>query len=45
MTTCPYCGRANEDGAQFCIDCGKPLTKSAAARKPTPAGAAAGAGR
>ena len=44
MTTCPYCGRANEDGAQFCIDCGKPLTKSAAARKPTPAGAAAGAG-
>ena len=42
MTTCTYCGRANEDGAQFCIDCGKPLTKSAAARKPTPAGAAAG---
>ena len=42
MTTCPYCGRANDDGAQFCIDCGKPLTKSAAARKPTPAGAAAG---
>src|SRR5467141_224654 len=43
MTTCPYCGRANEDGAQFCMDCGKPLTKSAAARKPTPAGAATGA--
>src|SRR5438309_567276 len=42
MTTCTYCGRANEDGAQFCIDCGKPLTKSAAARNPTPAGAAAG---
>ncbi|PYP62310.1 MAG: hypothetical protein DMD37_10605, partial [Gemmatimonadetes bacterium] len=43
MTTCPYCGRANEDGAQFCMDCGKPLTKSAAARTPTPAGAATGA--
>jgi len=42
MTTCPYCGRANDDGAQFCMDCGKPLTRSAAARIPTPAGAATG---
>ena len=31
MTTCAYCGRANEAGAQFCMDCGKPLTKTAAA--------------
>lgn len=39
MTTCAYCGRANEAGAQFCMDCGKPLSKAAAAVK-----AAAGAG-
>jgi pSer/pThr/pTyr-binding forkhead associated (FHA) protein len=25
--TCTYCGRDNEAGAQFCIDCGKPLGK------------------
>lgn len=31
MTSCPYCGRANEAGAAFCMDCGKPLTKAAAA--------------
>jgi pSer/pThr/pTyr-binding forkhead associated (FHA) protein len=30
VTVCPYCGRDNEPGAQFCIDCGKPLTKTAA---------------
>ena len=29
MTVCTYCGRDNEPGAQFCIDCGKPLTKAA----------------
>jgi pSer/pThr/pTyr-binding forkhead associated (FHA) protein len=33
MTTCQYCGRANEPGAQFCMDCGKPLSKEAAAMK------------
>lgn len=33
MTSCPYCGRANEAGAAFCMDCGKPLTKEAAAVK------------
>jgi pSer/pThr/pTyr-binding forkhead associated (FHA) protein len=32
VSACHYCGRQNEAGAQFCIDCGKPLTKSAAAR-------------
>ncbi len=38
MTTCAYCGRANELGALFCMDCGKPLSQAAAAKKvvPTP---------
>ena len=39
MTTCAYCGRANEPGALFCMDCGKPLSKAPAAAKkavPTP---------
>lgn len=30
MSLCGYCGRANEESAQFCMDCGKPLTKAAA---------------
>jgi pSer/pThr/pTyr-binding forkhead associated (FHA) protein len=30
VSACPYCGRQNEAGAQFCTDCGKPLTKAAA---------------
>ena len=36
MTTCTYCGRANEPGALFCMDCGKPLGKAAAAKKAVP---------
>ncbi len=39
MTTCAYCGRANDPGALYCIDCGKPLSKAAAPAKkavPTP---------
>ena len=38
MPTCAYCGRANDPGALFCMDCGKPLSKAAAAKKaiPTP---------
>ncbi len=39
MTTCAYCGRANDPGALFCMDCGKPLSRTAAAAKkaiPTP---------
>jgi len=28
VTACPYCGRANNPGAQFCTDCGKPMSKS-----------------
>ena len=30
MSLCGYCGRENESSAQFCMDCGKPLTKAAA---------------
>lgn len=29
MTACPYCGRANDPGAQFCRDCGKPMSRAA----------------
>ena len=39
MTTCAFCGRANEPGALFCMDCGKPLSRAGAAAKqavPTP---------
>jgi pSer/pThr/pTyr-binding forkhead associated (FHA) protein len=42
MTTCQYCGRANDPGAQFCMDCGKPLSKEAAALKKAAAGASGG---
>jgi len=30
VSACNFCGRQNETGAQFCTDCGKPLTKAAA---------------
>ena len=30
MTSCAFCGRANEAASRFCIDCGKPLVPSAA---------------
>lgn len=36
MTTCAYCGRANDPGALYCMDCGKPLSKAAAAKKAVP---------
>src|ERR1041385_8805133 len=36
---CHYCGRQNEPTAQFCSDCGKPLTQAAAARAAAMAGA------
>ena len=41
MTACPYCGRANDPGAQFCMDCGKPMGKSTGR---TAAAASAGGG-
>lgn len=31
MTTCNHCGRENEPGSRFCMDCGKPLSQSAMA--------------
>jgi pSer/pThr/pTyr-binding forkhead associated (FHA) protein len=54
VTTCTYCGRANEAGAEFCIDCGKPLATAGAVAQRTSAAegvrgeagvAAAGSGR
>ena len=30
MTACAYCGRGNDAGAKFCMDCGKPLGKATA---------------
>ncbi len=41
MTACPYCGRDNDASAQFCMDCGKPMSgspgvKTAAAGSTTP---------
>jgi len=31
MATCAHCGRSNDDGSRFCMDCGKPLSVSAVA--------------
>src|SRR5207247_3925725 len=28
VTVCAYCGRENDAGAQFCMDCGKPMGKA-----------------
>lgn len=30
VTACSFCGRENEPASRFCIDCGKPMTASAA---------------
>jgi pSer/pThr/pTyr-binding forkhead associated (FHA) protein len=43
VSACTFCGRQNEAGAQFCTDCGKPLTQAASA-KAAVAAAASGAG-
>jgi len=29
VTTCAHCGRNNEPGSRYCMDCGKPLSPSA----------------
>jgi pSer/pThr/pTyr-binding forkhead associated (FHA) protein len=29
VTTCAHCGRTNDPGSRFCMDCGKPLSASA----------------
>jgi pSer/pThr/pTyr-binding forkhead associated (FHA) protein len=39
---CQYCGRQNEADAQFCNDCGKPLTQGAAVRAAVAAGSRGG---
>ena len=40
MSPCAFCGRDNDAESRFCIDCGKPLTPSAArVPSPSPAGA------
>lgn len=44
MTSCPYCGRANDAAAAFCMDCGKPLNKGAAAARARSSAAAAAVG-
>ncbi len=30
LTACAFCGRENEPAARYCLDCGKPMTASAA---------------
>jgi pSer/pThr/pTyr-binding forkhead associated (FHA) protein/predicted amidophosphoribosyltransferase len=37
VTACAYCGRANDAGAQFCMDCGKPLAQASSVRAATAA--------
>jgi len=37
VTACAYCGRANDAGAQFCMDCGKPLAAPAGGVRTTAA--------
>ena len=39
MTVCTYCGRANDAGAKFCIDCGKPAGKATATKAAATVGA------
>jgi pSer/pThr/pTyr-binding forkhead associated (FHA) protein len=41
VITCAHCGRSNDPGSRFCMDCGKPLSASAIAM-PTTGGGPAG---
>ena len=45
MSACTFCGRQNEAGAQFCTDCGKPLTQAAAAKAAVAAAVGGGLAR
>ena len=45
MIACAFCGRDNQDGARFCIDCGKSVSPSAARVMSAPAFGAGGAPR
>ena len=40
MTVCTYCGRGNDAGARFCMDCGKPLGSAVAVKIAATTGAA-----
>lgn len=40
MIACTFCGRDNDGSSRFCMDCGKPLTPSAAAERSIPPAAA-----
>src|SRR5437764_14105760 len=33
VTACTYCGRDNEPAAQFCMDCGKPMSQSTGSKR------------
>lgn len=47
MTVCTYCGRDNDPSAQFCMDCGKPMTRAPGVKAAAGSGAQAtrGVGR
>lgn len=45
MTACTFCGRGNEAGARFCIDCGRPIQTTGARTAPQDAPAPAGSTR
>jgi pSer/pThr/pTyr-binding forkhead associated (FHA) protein len=42
LTACAFCGRENDAGSRFCIDCGKPMNASAARVIPAHAPSSAG---
>lgn len=45
MISCTFCGRDNDGSSRFCMDCGKPITPSAAALSEPSGGPDARAGR
>ena len=45
MIKCAHCGRPNDPGSRFCMDCGKPLSASAMSVGPVQTGSAAPATR
>lgn len=40
LTACAFCGRENEPAARYCLDCGKPMTASAALSASSTSGSA-----